>query len=154
MTNPQAFIAVPLAVFNGLLREYVQLAAFNKLSDTKMSGFVDPWAGSEGQERFLNQVGQFDPKHTEEMEGNYEKIMAAEDGKRKKLKIIWAEDDNLIPLRKGEALAKITDAPEFVRVSKAGHLVMVDQPEIVTYEIMAWLQLSSREELANESRLE
>ncbi len=140
MANPQAFTAVPLAMFTGLLREYVQLAASSKLTEAKMSDFVGPWKGTEGQERFLSQVTKFDQKHTEEMEGKYGDVMAAEDDGPKRLKIIWAEDDNLIPLGKGQALANVTGAAQFVRVPKAGHLVMVDQPEIVTYEIVVWLQ--------------
>ncbi len=66
--------------------------------------------------------------------------MANKDGGPKKLKIIWAENDELIPISKGEELAKRTDALEFVRVPEAGHLVMLDQPEIVTYEIAKWLK--------------
>lgn len=141
MKNPQAFNAIPLPMFQGLLREYVQLAAWNKLTEAKMGDFIEPWAGIEGQERFLSQVALFDQKHTEEMEGSYGKIMANDkDGESKKLKIIWAEEDNLIPLSKGQALANATDPAQYVHVPKAGHLVMVDQPELITYEIMVWLR--------------
>ena len=57
----------------------------------------------------------------------------------KKLKILWAENDNWIPLHIGEKLAKITGAAEFVKVAEAGHLIQVDQPEIVMYELAKWL---------------
>ena len=140
MQNPEAFEAVPLAMFTGLLREYVQLAAYKKLTEATMSGFVDPWMGEAGKQRFLRQIALFDERHTDEMDADYHRVMANEDSGPKKLKIIWAENDELIPIRKGQILAEITGASEFVRVPEAGHLTMLDQPEIVTYEIARWLR--------------
>lgn len=139
--NPDAFDPVPLPMFKGMLREYMQDAAYRKLSEAKMDEFVRPWMdrGEEGKKSFIRQIRFADMKHTEEMESDYAKVMESEDGGPKKLKIMWAEQDNWLPMEKGEKLVELTRAPEFVRVTDAGHLIQVDQPEIVMYEISIWL---------------
>ena len=87
---------------------------------------------------FIRQFQQARSTHTEEIEHQYGQVMANGDSS-KKLKIVWAEQDALIPLEKGEILRERIKPAEFVLVKDAGHLVMVDQPEIVVYEIATWL---------------
>ena len=106
-----------------------------------MDKFVRPWLdrGLESRRAFLRQIRWANPEHTAEQEQYYDKVMESEDGGPKKLKIIWAEHDAWIPIERGERLRDLTSAPEFVRVPDAGHLVLVDQPEIVMFEIARWL---------------
>jgi pimeloyl-ACP methyl ester carboxylesterase len=141
MANGHVFEGVPPGVFEGMLREYVQSAAFTKLSEEKMQHFIRPWldGGLESRKSFIRQIRWADPKHTEEQEKHYSSVMESKNGGPKRLKIIWAEHDQWIPIERGEKLRDLTNPAEFVRVPDAGHLVLVDQPEIVMYELTTWL---------------
>lgn len=140
-SDPEAFEAIPPAMFKAMLREYVQNAAHKKLTDARSDEFVRPWTDEpeEGRKRFIRQIRWMTPVHTEEMESEMHRVLATDDGSPKKLKIMWAENDNWIPVEIGERLAMLTEASEFVRVPDAGHLIQVDQPEVVTYELTKWL---------------
>lgn len=140
-SNPEAFEAIPPAMFKGMLREYVQNAAYKKLTEAKSDEFVRPWTDEPeaGRTRYIRQIRWMDPAHTEEMEDEMHRVMERDDGGRKRLKIMWAEHDNWIPIDIGVRLAKLTGAALFVRVPEAGHLIQVDQPEAVTYELAKWL---------------
>lgn len=140
-SNPEAFEAIPTAMFRGMLREYIQNAAYKVLSEAKMDEFVRPWTdlGEEGRKRFIRQIRWMSQKHTEEMEHEMPKVMENNDGGIKKLKVMWGERDNWLALGVGDRLVELTGASEYVRVADAGHLIQVDAPEFVMYEIATWL---------------
>ena len=143
--NSSVFEQVPVATFRGMLKEYIQGAAHKPLSQEKLNEFMLPWLdqGLESQKSFVRQMKCASSKHTEEQETLYDKVMERDDGGTKRMKIIWGENDTWIPFERGEKLQQLTGAPEFVRVAEAGHLVLVDQPEIVMYEIATWLSKMS-----------
>ena len=141
MAQPDVFLTIPPPMFRGMIREYIQNAAFKPLLEEKMEECVHPWLGrgEEGRKAFIRQIQQANPAHTKEIENRYDEVMATKDGTPKRLMLIWADEDGLIPLEKGEKLRERIKPSEFVRVKNAGHLVMIDQPEIVMYEISTWL---------------
>ncbi|TMW11116.1 alpha/beta hydrolase [Alloalcanivorax gelatiniphagus] len=53
--------------------------------------------------------------------------------------IIWGEDDKLFPLGHGEAASKLLPNASFVRISKAGHLPLMDQPDIFNDAVVGFL---------------
>lgn len=126
MAQPDVFHTIPPLVFRGMIREYIQSAAFKPLLEEKMQECTHPWLGRGelGRRAFIRQIQHANPAHTEEIENRYDEVMAEEDGKPKKLKIIWADQDALIPLEKGEKLRERIKPSEFVLVKDAGHLVM------------------------------
>ena len=107
-----------------------------------MPELVHPWLdrGDEGRRALVRQMRHAEQKHTEEIENQCEQVMAGEDGSQpKKLKIVWAEQDTWIALDTGEEVRRRMNPAEWVVVKDAGHLIMVDQPEAVMYEISSWL---------------
>ena len=140
--NPHAFMAIPMPMFTGMLREYIQEGAYKNLSDVKVEEYLWPWTcrGDEGKKTFIRQIQRAEMKHTQEMQDLLGKLMGHEEDGQMMLKILRAEDDNWITIAKGEKLAVLTKASEFVRVAFAGHRIQVDQPERVMYEIAKWLE--------------
>lgn len=140
-STPEAFEAIPAAMFKGLLREYIQNAAYKTLTDAKMDEFIHPWTdvSEDGKRRFIRQIRWMSQEPTRELESLIPQVMHSDDDSPKKLKILWGEKDNWLNFETGERLAKWTESPEFVRIPEAGHLVQVDRPEIVTVEILTWL---------------
>jgi pimeloyl-ACP methyl ester carboxylesterase len=140
-SQPEVFMTIPPAMFRGLVREYVQSAAFKTLKEEKMEEFVHPWLarGEEGRRALIRQMAHAELSHTEEIEHRYDEVMARDGGQAKRLKIVWAENDAWVPLDQGKELCRRISPAEFVVVKDAGHLLQVDQPEMVMYEIATWL---------------
>jgi pimeloyl-ACP methyl ester carboxylesterase len=58
------------------------------------------------------------------------------------VRVMWGEGDSWIPKQKMEKLCELLgDRLEkpLVVVERAGHLVMLDQPEVVEREVREWL---------------
>ena len=139
--QPEVFMFIPPAIFGCMVCEYVQDAAFKPLKEEKMEELTRPWLerGEKGRRAFIRQIVHADPVHIEEIEHRFDEVMYHEDSCPKRLKLIWAKRDSWIPLEKGQELRERIQPAEFVLVEDAGHLIMVDQPEIVMYEIATWL---------------
>lgn len=92
------------------------------------------------QANFVRQIQQADDSHTAELLNMnlYTEV-------RCPVKILWGEKDEWIPFDKIEKLAGMLGdrLEELVRIPDAGHLVMLDQPAMVTLEIGQWLEKKS-----------
>ncbi|MBF5057120.1 alpha/beta fold superfamily hydrolase [Alcanivorax sp. 521-1] len=53
--------------------------------------------------------------------------------------IIWGEDDKLFPVGHGEAASKLMPNASFVRIPQAGHLPLMDQPDIFNDAVVGFL---------------
>lgn len=140
MSHGEVFETVPEGVFRGMVRSYVQSAAVKPLSEDVMGILIGPWTerGLEGRKAFLRQARHAKLEHTAQQDALYQGVFR-EEGEGDRLKIVWANEDAWIPVERGEKLAQLTNAVEFVRIDNAGHLVLLDQPERVMYEILTWL---------------
>lgn len=136
MENSSIFNQVPPAIFEGMLRSYVRGAAHKPLSSAHEAMLVNPWLlrGKEGQEAFVRQVAQASEPAIEEAEHTYGHI-----GKQMPIRIIWGTDDYWIPYERAAKLGKMLGTDDIVTVQQAGHLIMLDQPDVLAYSISAWL---------------
>ena len=99
---------------------------------------VEPWVGSkEAQDSFVRQIAQADDGDVAEMfEGDmYGSV-------RCQVTVLWGDGDSWISREKMEKLCgllgKRSEKP-LVVVERAGHLLMLDQPEKVENEVRSWL---------------
>jgi len=134
--NPDVFNAIPQTLMNGLIRAYIQGAAFKPLSSDVEDMLLFPWtaAGVQGKSGFLRQMRQADQRHASDVELRYSEI-----GKKMPVKIIWGKEDAWIPVDRARKLAQMIGTDEVVIVEKAGHLVHYDQPLRLTRELELWL---------------
>ncbi|KAA8652850.1 hypothetical protein EYZ11_003312 [Aspergillus tanneri] len=139
--NPSVFTSIPDAIFQGMVRAYIQDASFKPLPKYVEDMLVKPWiaGGSQGQAAFIRQIVQADQWHAEEVEGRY-----AEVGSAMPVKVVWGKEDRWIPVDRAEKLASAVGAREVVLIGEAGHLIMFDQPERLATEIAVWLREVSR----------
>ncbi len=97
---------------------------------------VKPWLGNSGQDSFYRQIAQFDVKYIEDIEWRYPELVEGGMPAR----VVWARDDDCIPLERGEELARrIRGGTQLVVLPEAGHLVQLDQPELLTAELVRWM---------------
>ena len=146
-SQPDVFLQLPSGIFEAVVRAVIQSACFNRKS--LLSGWEDalaePWirtddddesSAEDKQRSFVRQIAQANDADVAEMldADMYSHV-------RCDIKILWGEQDQWIPREKMDSLAEKLGLrlKEFVVVPEAGHLLMIDQPERVTFEIISWL---------------
>ncbi|KAK2604070.1 hypothetical protein N8I77_007029 [Diaporthe amygdali] len=151
-SNSTVFEELPAGVFEGALRAIIQSARANRhgLDREWENVLARPWlAGGlaadssrryDPQKNFVRQIKQSDDNHTAELldNGLYSKV-------RCDVKILWGEKDTWIPYEKMQNLAQLLGNrfKGLVTIPEAGHLIMLDQPERVTMEIVRWLGIQA-----------
>lgn len=58
--------------------------------------------------------------------------------------IVWGENDQLFPVEYGEAAAKVIPNARFSRIQNAGHLPLMDQPEVFNNTLLGFLVESKK----------
>lgn len=119
-----AFAGVPQYIHKAILEAYIQGALYQDLSDKVLSGLTTPWLTEIGQGAFYRQIAQADQKYTDEIEPLYSNI-------RCPVRILWGEEDEWIPIQTGQRLNQAIGQNDFHPVSAAGHLIQLEQPELV-----------------------
>ena len=73
-----------------------------------------------------------DERYTREVEGLYPTI-------RCPVQILWGEDDQWIPIERGQALHQMIPGSRFQAIANAGHLVQEDAPEAIVAALLRFL---------------
>jgi pimeloyl-ACP methyl ester carboxylesterase len=132
------FTRLPAYVHEAILRAYVGAAVKRRLDEGEMRLYLDPWLGDGGQKAFWRQITQMDDKYSEEVEWRYSEI-------RCPVTILWGAEDEFIPLKDGQELARRIPSASFTVIPNAKHLVQEDAPEAI---VAAVLDIWRRQEAA------
>lgn len=127
--HPEVFSSLPAYIHEAILCAYIGAAVKHPLRDEEMRAYIEPWLGDEGQKAFWRQIAQMDDKYSEEVEGRYGEI-------RCPVAILWGKEDEFIPLRDGEELARRIPGASFTVVPDAKHLVQEDAPEAIVAAVL------------------
>ncbi|MBS0612263.1 MAG: alpha/beta hydrolase [Proteobacteria bacterium] len=125
-----AFAGLPPYVHHAILETYISGAAHKSIRPEDLKLYVDPWTGEAGQAAFYRQISQMDQRYTDEVERLYGEI-------RCPVSILWGEQDNWIPLERGQSLAAKIPGASFKIIPGAGHLVQEDAPEAIVAALLA-----------------
>ena len=138
--NESVFGAIPPQFLEGLIRAYVKDASYKPMSAEVEDMLTAPWLvnGSQGCERFLQEMVQAHNRSTTDVEEKYERV-----GSQTPTKIIWGKDDAWIPHETAYKLQKAVNAAEVVIVEEAGHLIQFDLPSRLALEVGLWLNKNS-----------
>lgn len=145
--EPDTFLKLPSGIFEAVVKAVIRSACFNP--NRLFSGWEEslalPWIRRDGdnesqaeqkQHSFVRQIAQANDVDVAEMldADMYTKV-------RCDVKILWGEQDQWIPRHKMDSLAsKLGDRmKEFVAIPEAGHLIMIDQPERIAFEVLSWI---------------
>ncbi len=137
--NVETFKQIPDGMFKGLVRAYIEDAAYRKLDEGVMGTLMQPWleekGGMQGKQGFVRQMVQADGRSAEDVEGRYGEV-----GAKMRVKIVWGRDDGWIPVERAERLREMIGTREKVVVlEECGHLVHYDQPERLGVELGLWI---------------
>lgn len=127
-----AFAGVPNYIHEAIVRAYIQTAAYQPLEESVLQATVRPWLGSQGKSAFYRQIAQSDSKYTDEIQPLYSHI------KRPTL-ILWGREDAWIPVQRGEQLAKLIPGSKLEVLPNSGHLVIEEEPELLSEKILQFL---------------
>ena len=133
--HQDVFASLPAYIHDALLRAYINGAVFNTLRSDEMQLYVDPWLADAGQAAFYRQIAQMSDRFTDEIEHRLGEM-------RCPTTILWGQDDDWIPVSRGEELARRIPGAGFAVVPRAKHLVQEDAPEaIVATALSFWKTL-------------
>lgn len=129
-----AFCGLPDYIHDAILTKYIEGATYIPMHQETLQGIKEPWIGHEGQAAFYRQIAQSSQKYTDEVEQLYTNIKVP-------VCLLWGEDDQWIPMEKGEQLHQSIKTSKFIPISKAGHLVQEDQPALLVSHILKFLKI-------------
>lgn len=119
-----AFAGVPAYIHEAMVSAYLRGAVHREMSADALQIHASPWLGEPGQAAFYRQIAQMDQRFTDEVQSRYASI-------RCPVSILWGEDDEWIPVARGEELAAAIPGARFTRVPASGHLMQEDAPEAI-----------------------
>lgn len=130
------FERLPAPMHRALVEAYVRGAAHQPLSDAHLDMLVDPWTGDR-QAAFYTQIAQADQRFTDEIEPRYADLDLP-------VLVVWGTEDTWIPVDRAHRLVATIPGARLVLVPGAGHLVQLDQPELLTGHLSRWLPSAAR----------
>lgn len=135
-SHPDIFNAIPDPIAEGMVRSYIQGAAFKPLAKEVEDLLTLPWTkkGMQCKGGFLRQIRHADQRHVAEVESRYGEV-----GNKMPVKIIWGKEDSWIPVDRASKLAGMIGTDQVVIVEEAGHLIQYDQPIRLGVELANWL---------------
>lgn len=125
----EAFAGMPDYMHRAVLREYLQTAAAQPLSEEALAIYMAPWTGEVGQPAFYRQIAQMDQAYTDEIEEQYERMDCP-------VTVLWGEEDGWLPVHQGISLADTLSDKSCIRVPDCGHLMQEDRPEAVVAAVL------------------
>ena len=118
------FRQIPAYMHRAMLAAYVRDATYRPMDDRALEPYIRPWLGAEGQEAFYRQISQNDQRYTDEVEPLYDRIEAP-------VLVLWGEEDQWVPLSKGEQLHEAIPTSELRTIPLCAHLAQEDATETV-----------------------
>lgn len=119
-----AFAGVPDYMQKAMLRAYIRGAIRRPVTDDELEPYVDPWTGPQGKPAFYRQIALMDQRYTDEVQDRYGDL-------RCPVRLLWGEEDDWIPVERGEELASTLPDCVLTRVPGSGHLMQEDAPEAI-----------------------
>ena len=130
--NTSVFVSLPPKLHEAALREYIRGASFKGLRADQEDMLVAPWITTDGQRAFYKQIQAQKNEDIEEHMSRFQVLNIP-------VHIIWAVNDTWVPAERAHILQKAIGGTVKL-IEHAGHLVHIDAPEELTFELLEWLR--------------
>lgn len=132
--HADVFAALPPALHEALVREYVRGAAGSPLGGGAVDGLVGPWTGGrEERARFYRQIAALRPEDTRDLVASIDRV-------RTPVSIGWGAEDPWIPVDQARRLADALPGEVPVTILPGvGHLVPLEAPDALREAVGRWL---------------
>ncbi|MEQ8516351.1 MAG: alpha/beta hydrolase [Chromatocurvus sp.] len=136
--HEDAFSGLPDYIHAAVLRAYIGTAMCQPIDEHVLDATLAPWIAEPGKAAFYRQIAQADERYTDDMELLYPTISIPS-------AILWGREDAWIPLSAGQRLHTMIPGSTFQVVDSAGHLVIEEQPGVLTQAILEFLDSDAGE---------
>jgi pimeloyl-ACP methyl ester carboxylesterase len=126
--HEQAYRTMPPHVFADVIAPRMRTAAV-RMSDASAAAYLAPWAGADGQQRWVDQVVAVSFEDTEEAVARLHTVTAP-------TLVLWGEQDEWLPQSVGDRLAAAIPGARRATVPGAGHFVAEDNPQGTAAELL------------------
>lgn len=128
----EAFVTMPHDSWWAMTEAHLRAAVHREMTPEAFDGHFGQWRGAEGQALWLRNLRQFDEDHTQEFEDRLGAIDVP-------TLLLWGANDNWLDVQISETLQQRIPGARRVVIEDAGHFVMEDQPQLVTYLLEEFL---------------
>ncbi|MTI09342.1 alpha/beta fold hydrolase, partial [Curvivirga aplysinae] len=130
--NEETFANVPEYVHLAVLEAHIKTASSRIIDTDLMNGLLAPWRGEEGQKAYYRQIGQYDYDYTVDLEKLYPTLQVPS-------LVLWGEEDQWVNISEGRRFHAMLKNSDFEPLPDAGHLSMIDVPNLLSNKLEDWL---------------
>jgi pimeloyl-ACP methyl ester carboxylesterase len=123
---------MPEHVFHELIRAHLATAVHRPLDPATERAYLGPYAGEDGQQRYLDQVEGFDGADTRDVVARLAEVAVP-------TLVVWGEHDRWLPADAADRLAAAIPGARRVVVPGAGHFLPEDDPATTAAELSRFL---------------
>lgn len=121
-TYAEAYRTMPAQIFDDIVAARFHTAAHRPMSEEAAAAYRAPWAGPEGQQRWIDQVCAVSFEDTRAAVDRLGDVTVP-------TLVLWGAEDQWLPTATGDRLAAAIPGAERADIPGAGHFLAEDQPE-------------------------
>jgi len=128
---PEAYRTMPNDAFTDLIATRLRTATHNPMSPEVLAGYLRPWAGAGGPQRWVDQVEAVQHTDTAEAVSRLASVAVP-------TLVLWGEEDRWLPPTVADRLAAAIPGARRHRIAGGGHFLAEDRPHEVAQAIAAF----------------
>jgi pimeloyl-ACP methyl ester carboxylesterase len=122
--HADAYRTMPSHVFDDVITPRLRTATHRPMSEAVARAYHAPWAGPDGQQRWIDQVVAVSFEDTRDVVAQLDRITAP-------TLVLWGEQDEWLVPSTGDRLASAIPGARLEMIADAGHFLPEDRPEEV-----------------------
>lgn len=119
-----AYRTMPAALFAEIIAAHLRTTTSRPLPSEVARAYLDPFAGEQGQQRYLDHVAGFSEDDTREVVDRLDQVTVP-------TSLIWGAEDRWLPVETAGRLAARLGGAPVTTIENAGHFVTEDAPAAV-----------------------
>lgn len=119
--HADAYRTMPPHIFADIIAPRMRTATHRAMPDEVADAYLAPWAGLEGQQRWMDQVTAVHFDDTRDVVDRFDQIIAP-------TLVLWGEHDTWLDSTTGDRLAAAIPGAQRKTITGAGHFVAEDNP--------------------------
>lgn len=130
--HADVYRTMPAHVFADIIGPRMRTATHRPMSEAVAGAYLAPWAGTDGQQRWIDQAAAVSVDDTRDVEARLDHIAAP-------TLVLWGDHDQWLAPSTGERLATAIPGARHATVTAAGHFVAEDNPRDTADALLRFL---------------
>ncbi|PSL00057.1 pimeloyl-ACP methyl ester carboxylesterase [Murinocardiopsis flavida] len=120
--NEDAYRTMPHHVFADIIAPRLRTATHRPMDDATAAAYLAPWAGADGQQRWVDQVAAVGFEDTRDVVARLGRVTAL-------VLVLWGAEDGWLDLAAADRLAAAIPCARRETIAAAGHFIAEDDPD-------------------------